>query len=107
MPEINIVVVLFILGGLVLITNVLTQVIKQLTWDKIPSSLLAFIVSQGITLAAFFAYCAIYSVALLWYYVAAAIVVGFFVSFAAMFGFDVLKQKILDWYATKNTGGTQ
>lgn len=96
---INITMILTILGGLVLIVNVLTQVIKQITWDRLPSSLLAFVLSQIVTLIAFFSYCTIKAITLYWYYIVAAVVVGFFVAYAAMFGFDVLKEKIVKWYA--------
>jgi hypothetical protein len=43
----------------------------------------------------FFAYCQIKSVAVAWYMVAGAIVLGFFVSYAAMFGFDKLKEALV------------
>lgn len=87
-------VVTFVLTGVV---NILTQVIKQLTWDKIPTNLLAFIVSQAVTLVVFFAYCSIYSVLITWYLAVAAVVVGFFVAFAAMFGYDKLREIIDGW----------
>ena len=47
-----------------------------------------------LTLAAFFAGCEILGVAIAWYMVAGAVVIGFFVAFAAMFGFDKLKQTL-------------
>lgn len=87
-------VVTFVLTGVV---NILTQVIKQLTWDKIPTQLLAFIVSQTVTLATFFAYCSIATIAITWYLVVAAVVVGFMVAFAAMFGYDKLREIIDGW----------
>ena len=47
-----------------------------------------------LTLVAFFAYCQICSIAVEWYMVVAAVVVGFLTSYAAMFGFDKLKESI-------------
>jgi hypothetical protein len=88
-------VILSIVGALVVVTNIIVQVIKKLTWDKLPTNLLAIIVSMLLTLAVFFAYCQIKSVAVVWYTVAAAIVLGFFVAYAAMFGFDKLKEAIM------------
>ena len=88
-------VILSIVGALVVITNIIVQVLKKLTWDKLPTNLLAIIVSMLLTLAVFFAYCQIKSVAVVWYTVAAAIVLGFFVAYAAMFGFDKLKEAIM------------
>ena len=88
-------VILSIAGALVVVTNIIVQVLKKLTWDKLPTNLLAIIVSMLLTLAVFFAYCQIKSVAVVWYTVAAAIVLGFFVAYAAMFGFDKLKEAIM------------
>ena len=57
-------------------------------------NILAVIVSMVLTLVAFFAYCQICSIAVEWYMVVAAVVVGFLTSYAAMFGFDKLKESI-------------
>ena len=78
-------VILSIVGALVVVT----------TWDKLPTNILAVIVAMLLTLVVFFAYCQIKSVAVVWYLVAAAIVLGFFVAYAAMFGFDKLKEAIM------------
>ncbi len=76
------------------VTNIIVQVLKNLTWDKLPTNILAVIVSMVLTLVAFFAYCQICSIAVEWYMVVAAVVVGFLTSYAAMFGFDKLKESI-------------
>lgn len=86
-----------IIGVLVGLVNIVTQVIKKITWDKIPSSLLAFIVSEALTILAFFAYMAYFNYPILWYYIVAAVIVGFMVTFAAMFGFDKLKEIMVNW----------
>ena len=49
---------------------------------------------MALTLVAFFAYCETQGVAIVWYMVVAAVVLGFFVAYAAMFGFDKLKEAI-------------
>lgn len=90
----NIPVLLSIIGALVVVTNIIVQVMKNLTWDKLPTNILAVIVSMVLTLVAFFAYCQICSIAVEWYMVVAAVVVGFLTSYAAMFGFDKLKESI-------------
>ena len=87
-------VILTIVGVLVVITNIMVQVLKRVTWDKLPTNILAVIISMSLTLAAFFAYCQIKGVAVVWYMVVAAVVLGFFVAYAAMFGFDKLKETI-------------
>lgn len=54
----------------------------------------AIIVAMVLTLVAFFGYMAFMGYAVMWYYVAAAVVVGFAVAYAAMFGFDKLKEAL-------------
>ena len=85
-------VILGIVGALVALTNIITQVLKKLTWDKLPTNILVVIVSMVLTLAAFIAYCQIETIPIMWYSVVAFIVVGFMVAYAAMFGFDKLKE---------------
>lgn len=85
---------LVIIGVLVALVNIITEVIKKLTWDKLPTSLLAVIVSEALTLAAFFAFIQIKDITLVWYMVVAAVVVGIMVAYAAMFGFDKLREII-------------
>lgn len=87
--------ILSIVGILVVVTNIIVQVLKKLTWDKLPTNLLATAVAMVLTLAVFFAYCQIRAVPIVWYMVAAAVVLGFFVAYAAMFGFDKLKEAIM------------
>lgn len=93
--------ILSIVGILVVVTNIVVQVLKKLTWDKLPTNILATIVAMVLTLAAFFAYCQIKAVPVVWYMVAAAVVLGFFVAYAAMFGFDKLKEVIMQLKSKK------
>ena len=79
---------------LVLMTNIIVEVLKKLTWGKLPTNLLAFAVAMAVTLLAFFAACQIMGVAVTWYMVVAAVVMGVFVAYAAMFGFDKLRQTL-------------
>ena len=78
---------------LTVITNIITQVVKKATRDKLPTNILVILVAMTLTLCAFFAMCQIMGWAVMWYMVA-AIVVGFFVAFAAMFGFDKFRQTL-------------
>lgn len=94
-------VILSIVGVLVVLTNIIVQVLKKLTWDRLPTNVLAVLVAMALTLVAFFAYCQIRGVAVLWYMVVAAIVVGFMVAYAAMFGFDKLKEVIMQMESKK------
>lgn len=81
-------------------TNIIVQVLKKLTWGKIPTNVLAFIVAMVVTLLAFFAVCEIMGWAVTWYMVAGAVAMGVFVCYAAMFGFDKLREaleQITNW----------
>lgn len=81
-------------------TNIIVQVLKKLTWEKIPTNVLAFIVAMVATLLAFFAVCQIMGWAVTWYMVAGAVALGVFVCYAAMFGFDKLREaleQITNW----------
>ena len=85
-------VILPLVLALMIVTNIIVEVVKGLTWGKLPTNVLAFFVAMAVTLLAFFAMCQIASVRVTWYMVVGAIVLGFFVCFAAMYGFDKLKQ---------------
>jgi len=84
--------ILFAVGILVAVTNIVTEVIKKLTYDKLPTNLLATLVAMVLTLSSFMAVCTIKNITIVWYMGAGAIVLGFFVSYAAMFGYDKLKE---------------
>lgn len=88
--------VLSIIGVLVVLTNIIVQVVKKVAWGKLPTNILAVIVSMALTLMAFFAYCQIKAIAVAWYMVVAAVVLGFLVAYAAMFGFDKLKEALTE-----------
>jgi len=90
----NLSVILSIVGVLVALTNIIAQVLKKATWEKVPTNVLVIVIAMVLTLVAFFAYCSIKSIAVAWYMVAAAIVLGFLVAYAAMFGFDKLKETL-------------
>ncbi len=85
---------------LTVVTNIIVQVLKKLTWEKIPTNILAFIVAMVVTLLAFFAVCQIMGWVVTWYMVAGAVALGVFVCYAAMFGFDKLREaleQITNW----------
>lgn len=79
---------------LMVITNIIVEVLKKLTWEKLPTNLLAFAVAMAVTLVVFLAACQIMGIAVAWYMVVGAVILGIFVAYAAMFGFDKLKQTI-------------
>lgn len=79
---------------LMIVTNIIVQVLKDLTWGKLPTNILAFLVAMAVTLLAFFAVCQIAGIPITWYMVVGAVVLGIFVAYAAMFGFDKLRQTL-------------
>ena len=85
-----------IIGVLVALTNIIVQVLKKATWDKLPTNVLALVIAMLLCLVAGIAYCQVNAISITWYLVAALIVLGFLVAYAAMFGFDKL-QEIMKW----------
>ena len=85
--------VLFVMACLVFGVNIIVEVVKKL-FPKVPTTFLATILSVVITMVAFFAWAAMTGLVIVWYYVVAAFVLGLFVAYAAMFGFDKFKQAL-------------
>ena len=80
-----------VIGALVIVTNIAVQVLKQVIPNaKFPTNILVVIVAMALTLAAFFAWMDYRQIVIQWYYYVAAVVVGLFVCYAAMFGYDKL-----------------
>ena len=89
-------VIIAIIGVLVALTNVIVEVAKKATWDKMPTNILALIVGEVLTIGTGIAYFQIKDIAIVWYMIAALVVAGFMVAYAAMFGFDKLRE-IMNW----------
>lgn len=87
-------VIISIIGVLVVLTNIVVQVLKKVTWDKLPTNALAMIVSLVLTLGAFFAYCSIKGIAVVWYMVFAAVVLASWWLMRQCSGFDKLKEAL-------------
>lgn len=90
-----------IVFGLMLLVNIFTEVLKKVLWDKIPTNLLAFILSIVVTIVAMFIYLSITSTIFVWWMIFIAIAVAFFVAYSAMFGFDKWKQLFDQWQQLK------
>ena len=84
-------IILFVMACLVFGVNIIVEVVKKL-FPKVPTTFLATILSVAITMAAFFAWASYIGLTVLWYYIVAALILGLFVAYAAMFGFDKFKQ---------------
>lgn len=101
MNNIDIAVLISIIGVLVTLTNIITEVLKKLIWDRLPTNILAIAIAMVLTLVAFFGWTSYAGISIVWYYVAAAVVVGFLVAYAAMFGFDKLKEVLAKLQSNK------
>ncbi len=80
-----------IIGVLVALTNIIVEVFKKITWNKLPTELVVFVVAITLTVLAFFAWASYTAFAMQWYYIVASVIVGIMVAYAAMFGFEKLK----------------
>jgi glucan phosphoethanolaminetransferase (alkaline phosphatase superfamily) len=91
----NLSTLMLILGGLIALTNIIVEVIKNAIPDsKVPTNLVAVFVAIIVTVLAYIIWANVTGIAIIWWHVVAAIVVGILVAYGAMFGFDKLKQTI-------------
>lgn len=81
--------IIAIIGVLAFLVSVITQVFKGVSvLSKIPTDILVFILSIGLTVVVFIAYMQYIQQAILWYMILAAIIAGFIVAFVAMYGWE-------------------
>lgn len=85
--------ILSVIGALMIVVNLLTELAKKL--GLVEKNLFVLILSEVLTFIAFFAYVDIKSIHIEWYLIVATIFVGLAVAYAAMFGYDKLKEAIL------------
>lgn len=83
--------ILIVLAALVFGVNIIVEVVKN-CFTRIPTTLLATAVSLGVTLTAFLVWAAHTEFPVAWYHIAGVLMLGMFVAYAAMFGFDKFKQ---------------
>lgn len=91
-------IILGVLFALTTMVNLVVEVVKRLV-PKVPTDLVVFVVSIALTVLALYVYAAIMGVSVMWYYAIGAVVLGIFVAYAAMFGFDkftALWQRVFD-----------
>ena len=85
----NMTTILAVIGALAFMVSVITEVFKGVgVLAKIPTDILVFILSIGITVTAFVAYMQYIQQTILWYMILAAILAGFLVAFVAMYGWE-------------------
>ena len=85
----NMTAILAVIGALAFIVSVITQVFKGVgVLAKIPTDILVFVLSIGMTVTAFVAYMQYIQQTILWYMILAAVLAGFLVAFVAMYGWE-------------------
>ena len=84
--------ILVIIGVVTALTNIVVQVLKKATWDKLPTNILVVIVAELLTTVSFAGYLDYTNTAGTWWMWAACVVAGILVAYAAMFGFDKLRE---------------
>lgn len=89
----NMTIILAVIGALAFIVSVITQVIKGIgIFNKVPTDVLVFVLSIGITVIAFIAYMQYIQMAILWYMILSSVIAGFVVAFVAMYGWEKLSE---------------
>lgn len=84
------------IGALTALTNIIVEVLKKITWDKLPTNIVALLIGEALSMLTGVLYAQYNSIAINWQYIAVLFVLGFLVAYAAMFGFDKLKE-VLNW----------
>lgn len=100
MEILNVGVLVTAVGVLVIITNALTELFKNI-FTKIPAQITATVIALFLTVSAVMAYLTITHTPIEWYMIVGAIVAGFFVSYTAQFGYDKLME-IVELIGGKN-----
>lgn len=72
---------------LVTAVQLIVEVVKRLV-PKVPTDLVVFVVSIALTVLALYIGAEILAITVMWYYAVGTVVLGIFVAYAAMFGFD-------------------
>ena len=83
-------IVMFFMAMLVFATNIIVELVKNLL-PNVPTNIVAVIVAQIVTDVSAAILCTVMEITVMWYYAVGAVVLGLFVAYAAMFGFDKFK----------------
>ena len=75
---------------LVFATTIIVEVVKGL-FKRVPTNIVACVVALIVTVLAVVILCAVLAIPIVWYYIVGAVLLGIFVAYAAMFGFDKFK----------------
>lgn len=89
----NMTILLGVIGVLAFAVSIVVQVFKGVSFlKKIPTDILVFILSIGLTVTAFVAYMQYIQQTIIWYMIIAAILAGILVAFVAMYGWEKVSE---------------
>ncbi len=89
----NMTLLLGVIGILAFAVSIVVQVFKGVSvLKKIPTDILVFVLSIGLTVTAFVAYMQYVQQTILWYMIIAAILAGLLVAFVAMYGWEKVSE---------------
>lgn len=89
----NMTILLGVIGILAFTVSIVVQVFKGVSvLKKIPTDILVFVLSIGLTVTAFVAYMQYVQQTILWYMIIAAILAGLLVAFVAMYGWEKVSE---------------
>lgn len=89
----NMTLLLGVIGILAFAVSIVVQVFKGVSvLKKIPTDILVFVLSIGLTVATFVAYMQYVQQTILWYMIIAAILAGLLVAFVAMYGWEKVSE---------------
>lgn len=92
-----------IIGVLAFAVSMITQVFKGVSFlKKIPTDIMVFVLSIGLTVTAFVAYMQYIQQGILWYMILAAILAGLLVAFVAMYGWEKVSELWKRFYRNDN-----
>lgn len=86
-------ILLGVIGILAFAVSIVVQVFKGVSFlKKIPTDILVFVLSIGLTVTAFVAYMQYVQQTILWYMIIASILAGLLVAFVAMYGWEKVSE---------------
>lgn len=84
---------IMLVGALAFIVSVVTEVMKNIgPLANMPTDIFVFVLSIVLTVVAVMAFAEYKELVMLWYWYVATVLLGFFVSFIAMFGWSKLTE---------------
>lgn len=87
----NVALLLTVVGVLAFTVSVITEVTKNVSFlNKIPTDIQVLVTSILLSVISVVVYVQMNKAEMVWYYIVGAIILGFFVAFIAMFGWEKL-----------------